>query len=312
MHLPPPDRWLRRCRRLRAWQPAVGGKSFQGLRPRLPTRSGARVGSRFVVCVGVGAAVCAAVFVSPSQEATAALAACPSLTGVKAFSGSWSAAFTALASGEDPGENGAITIKLHRDATNMKINLATKATSKPLPIPVGPKLPGLSGFTAFIGKGSGGSVTVDDTYANSGTSLTGSLSGGAPPTYASVILTLWPRVCQYQLLLSFGGRGVASGDASVPGTSVRAAAFTPRRPIPRSLKLSGSVSVKAYGSGCANPGGPPDEAGCYEYAGGWDSDFDMLKRCKSDVAVNCAPDDAPQGAAHLSWNLKPIFGKKKK
>jgi len=243
-------------------------------------------------------ATCAAVAALLAGPMTAG--ACPSLSRLRAFHGSaGSVSFSDTASGTDPGNGGIETVALNRSATSLHIALGGKLTAR-------------NGVTIFAGKTSGGGVSVSDAYTNTGTMLTGTESAGGPPDVAipgaeAAVLVLFPRTCKYQLLISFGVNTTFSGSEAVrPGAAVTASVYSPQEHIPASLKLSGSATIDAYYTGCRS--GPiPPEKGCYRFGGGWVTEFETLKLCRSVVAVNCEPGDEPQGMATFSWSLSPTL-----
>ncbi len=76
-------------------------------------------------------------------------------------------------------------------------------------------------------------------------------------------------------------------------------------PVPDSLKLSESRSLPAYLS-CPDQTVP--EA-CFDFSGGWMTEFVTLALCHSVVAVGCSSDTEAVCTATFSWNLSPTFEK---
>jgi hypothetical protein len=70
--------------------------------------------------------------------------------------------FTETTSGEDPGEGGTETVRLDRQASNLRIDVQKEEVTKT--------------GTEFSGGATHGNVEVDDTFANTGTGFSGSLS----------------------------------------------------------------------------------------------------------------------------------------
>jgi hypothetical protein len=257
--------------------------------------------------LAAAAAVVALLLASPSRasrhERLSAASSCPSFARVKSFHGlAGTLSFGASASANDASSGGTETIVLSRNGSNLPINLTAKVVSK---VSTG----GLAGVTIFVGKGSGGTVSVGDTFANSGSGLIGKLQSSGPPSFITAAVGLNPTLCIYQLEVAFGAPAVFSGDETVdPGKGVTAAVYSPREHIPASLKLSGSAQVEALHSGCPGPDpNAPPVTGCYQFGGGWANDFSTLESCHSVEAVNCGPDDQPEGTASFSWSLTPKF-----
>lgn len=261
-----------------------------------------------ILVVAAAAAVVASVAASPSHAgargARAGAAPCPGFAHVASYHGVVSASFTATASGSDPGNGGTQTIALDRKATNLKLTLGGKIVSR---------VPAYAGATFFLGKASGGAVSVGDTFANTGTGFKGSVHGGGPAVPGAAALALFPSTCRYQFGFSFGAHTSFGGDDAIhPGLSVHGSAYGPSRHIPPSsaLKLAGSVQVGVYETCRVSlPYEPPPQDGCYVAGGGWTTDFATLFFCNSVVAANCKPEDEQEGTAHISWSLVPSFGK---
>ncbi len=244
---------------------------------------------RLTLGLGLSLAVCAAM--------PAGASACASLAGVKSFHGSAQMAFAVAATGEDPGEGGIETITLNRVATGLKVNLDDKDLGKK--------------DTLFDGKVSGGNVSVGDTFNNSDDGFTGQETYNGPvtnslPGYGSAFVTIDHRknMCRYAVVIGYGATTEFSGDEEVkPPPTVGATASSGPVPVPDSLQLSDSRSLPAYLS-CANETVP--EA-CFDFGGGWMTEFATLALCHSVEAVNCSSDTAPVGTASFSWNLSPTF-----
>ncbi|MBS1860564.1 MAG: hypothetical protein JSS68_02520 [Actinobacteria bacterium] len=238
-----------------------------------------------------------------------AAGACPSWAGVKGFEGHVAMSFTQSASGVDPGNGGTQTITLDRNASHLEVDLHGRLTSN------GPGI--LKRVTQFLGRTSGGSVSVTDRLINTGLGQSGTASAGGPSDPWPAGLELWPRTCKYQLTAGFATRTTLSGDLPSqlePEPLVSAAAFTPRETIPaHSLKLSGTATVDVYYERCPELNNlPGTEKDCYVPSGGWLNDFQTLKFCHSVTAENCEDGGEEQGTAQISWSISPVYGKKKK
>ena len=200
--------------------------------------------------------------------------------------------------GEDPGEGGIETITLNRVATGLKANLDDRERRARRTPP-------------FIGRVSGGTVSVGDSFNNSGDGFTGQESYNGPvtnslPNYgtADVIINHRASTCRYDVTVGYGVMTEFSGDEEVkPPPPVGASAASGPVPVPDSLKLSDSRTLPASLS-CADETVP--EA-CYDFDGGWVTEFATLALCHSVEAVNCSSDTEPVGTAVLSWSLSPTF-----
>ena len=256
------------------------------------TRSRARAWAhRLILGFCVSMAACAA--------APAGASACASLAGVKTFHGTAHMVFAVAASGEDPGNGGVETITLNRVATGLKVNLDERDLGKK--------------DTLFDGKASGGNLSVGDTFNNSGDGFSGQETYNGPvtnslPGYGTAFVVIDHRTnsCRYAVVVGYGATTEFSGDEEVkPPPTVGASASSGPVPVPDSLKLSDSRSLPAYLS-CANETVP--EA-CFDFGGGWMTEFATLALCHSVEAVNCSSDTEPVGTASFSWNLSPTFEK---
>lgn len=256
--------------------------------------------------VAAAATAATVLFASPvsraaGSEARHASAGCPSWNRVRSFRGLVNTlSFSGVAKGDEPGLGGSRTIGLDRDATNLQIKLDAKVSGS---------LPGFGSLTFFTGKTKVGSISAVDTFGSTGSGMKGTSNAIGVPRFVTASLVLWPKGCLYQLQVSYDVKASFSGDQAIrPGADIWGGAYTPRRPIPASLKLGGASLIQAYHDGCAGAR-PPDVHGCFQFGGDWANDFDTLKRCHSIVAVNCTPARHTEGAAHISWSLTPIFAK---
>lgn len=218
--------------------------------------------------------------------------ACASLARVQGFDGGAHMAFSNSASG-DNGSGGTETISLNRTASNLKVDLTRRVPSR------------LPGYVVFLGKVTGGDVSVHDSF-DSGAGATGELThkGYTQPGFA--VLSISTRACRYTLQLSFGVHASFSGNAQEPSGGVTGSAYTGDRNIPGSLKLAGAPVPDAFYNNCevklVGLGGRP----CYAFGGGWSTDFITLFQCHSVTAVSCSSSDRV-GTALFSWDLKPRF-----
>jgi hypothetical protein len=234
----------------------------------------------------------------------AAASACPSLAGVKSFHGHAHMAFDAQASGpDDPSDPNSRTetVTLDRSLASLDIKLTHKDVTR-------------SGAVIFHGKASGGAVSINDTFDESGDSSIHSLvhyEGGLRnqlPSFGGATLFLYPKGCKYQLTVGFNLRAQSSGE--IYGSSgVGGGAYSHTKHIPASLKLGGTAAPDAY-YGCPYTL-TTGSTSCYEFSGGFATDFMTLFQCHSAQAVNCSSSDGPVGVATFAWHLEPSFKKKK-
>lgn len=243
---------------------------------------------RVILVAGAVAAATAAGFVTTNSPA--ATQACR-LTSVDKLHGHVSLALNESATGVIPDTQHSITVSLSRKATNVSVRLAKQRSRVP-------------GYYVFIGRSSGGSFAVDDTYAGEETS--GTLTANAGPVRSFTAgLAGHPNTCLYQLAVSFWTRATFSGtlDGSRYSTAITDSLLTRSRKAPSSGKLVGSALVPVDADGCGIDYGT---AGCVGYSGGWSNDFTMFKRCGTTSAGTCpSNEDTDFGEATISWSLAP-------
>jgi hypothetical protein len=230
--------------------------------------------------------------------APTAASACPSFAHLKAFNGTVGEAFfEATASAEDPGNGGIETITISRDATALKTRLAPETPDNPF-------------GGAFGGKVKGHYFIVGDHFVNSGSGAAGALRAVGPiPGSDSAQLLLYGGACEYQFSEDVGVKIEFSGTEAIdPGERAGEFALSPKLPIPNSLDLSGNAKIPAYPSGCEK-NGVPSKKGCYDFDGGWETDFGTLQQCGSVTAEECSGEDEPAGTARFRWSLIPVFRK---
>lgn len=257
-----------------------------------------------LVTAAVSAAALCLAAAAPGRAASTLARGCsPLLAHVRSFHGKVSDTFDGSASAPDPGQGGNETVQLGRQA-NLTFALRYIGGA-------------IVNQRAFAGGPTGGSVGVDDSYDHTGTGAHGTLQGSPRVLAASALLVLRPRVCRYQVEMSFLGNGSFAGDQTIaPPTQYSGFAYTPLRPIPASLHLAGSASIEAYRQGCSkgsasNRFAPPDVQGCYQFDGGWSNDYAILEQCNAPYGGSCGPQDAPEGTATVTWSLTPGTTKKK-
>lgn len=229
--------------------------------------------------------------------APAAASACSSLANVKSFSGHAGLRFNATASGEDPGNGGTETIALSRQASSVEIHLTHRKLS--------------GGYALFTGKVSGGTVTVDDTFVDTGSTLSGkeTYSGpltNKPPNYGTAFLALDQSTCSYQLTLGYGVATNFQGDEQInPGTSAGASAYSEMEAIPKDFHLIGGAGPDADINTCPDP--RTTKMSCYDFGGGFAVDFGTLFECHSVVASSCESGGQIPGSTSFIWVLLPTY-----
>jgi hypothetical protein len=235
-------------------------------------------------------------FATPRAVTTA----CASFSRVKSFQGTVHMGFSEIATGAIPGEGttGTAEAELYRSASHLNVSLTRK-------VDLG------HGQVAFSGRMRGGEVDIDDSFhTNTGdTDSAGreAYNGPAQPEGAGAALYVNTQTCTYQLVATvevpttfFGSDEVQPEDAVAS-----ASAFSPRRHVPASLKLSGGVKPDAYFTCPGNPLESGDD--CYQLGGGWAADFASLKACETTEPVNCNPDEEVLGTAGFVWSLTPAY-----
>ena len=242
-----------------------------------------------ILVAGAVAAATAAGFVTANSPA--ATQACR-LTNVGKLHGHVSLTFHESATGVIPGTSHSITVSLSRAATNVGVHLTKLRTKVP-------------GYYVFVGRSSGGSFAVDDTYASDDETETGTLTAKGATRSFTAGLAGHPNTCLYQLSVGFWTRATFSGtlDGSRYSTAMTDSLLTRSRKAPSSGKLVGSALVPVDADGCGIDYGT---AGCIGYSGGWSNDFTMFKRCGTTSAGTCpSNEDTDFGDATISWSLAP-------
>ena len=157
---------------------------------------------RVILVAGVVAAATAAGFVTANSPA--ATQACR-LTNVGKLHGHVSLTFHESATGVIPGTSHSITVSLSRAATNVGVHLTKLRTKVP-------------GYYVFVGRSSGGSFAVDDTYASDEGTETGTLTAKGAARSFTAGLAGHSGPCLYQLSVGFWTRATFSGTWTGRGT----------------------------------------------------------------------------------------------
>jgi len=231
------------------------------------------------LCAGaiLGAAVLA-------LHAASALASSCSVSNVASYSGTVSLSYTGSVSDVSDGNGGTASESMKHSGDDLT---------------TGPMTPDKADQD-FTSTSLGGTVTIDDNYSdtNDGQTTTASLTGNnAPDPGSDASISFVPSSCVYSISASVGASGTHSGVFADPGISD--AASSPNMPIPSDLDLSGSITIKAYGTGPLTLAGV--EAGFYEFGpfSTWAQEMAQL--------LGVDPGSGDLGPAQLSWDFTPTF-----
>jgi hypothetical protein len=242
----------------------------------------------------------ASLFAAGGLARGVAPSACVSLDRVKSFHGTAHMGFSSIATGQDPSQGplGSEEVGLYRSASPLDLTLGKKVV--------------FGSDVVFSGRIHGGSVDISDdfhTSDGSGTDLSGSerYSGPPQPDGSGAALYVNTHTCTYQLQISVQvGTTFIGSEERMPDDAVaNDAAYSPRKHVPASLKLVGSVESDAYYTCPGNPLRTGED--CHQVSGGWATEFAMLKVCGSNDPKNCDPADEPVGTAGLVWSLAPTY-----
>ncbi len=169
--------------------------------------------------------------------------ACPAYAKVKAFHGFGSATFVESASGSDS-IGGPVSISLDHQAAGIQFPSVSPAAGGHDRV--------FTDKAEGVGKG-GGFVYVHDSYTQNdspGPVTLGAQTADGPTVTGKAEIGFSPDDCNYEVSFGFGIATAPSGTwPSPPDHGVTGIAFSPVRPIPANLKLSGSVTVNVN----ANP-----------------------------------------------------------
>jgi hypothetical protein len=255
----------------------------------------------------LAAAIAIAVAVGHASPARGSAATeCPSLRNVVAFDGHVSETIGEALSGADGGE-GDLNIQLGRVASNVHIHLANK------------RHPGTPGAPLYVfsARVSGGHVSIDDVYEDTGADYAGELKyeGAVSPHSGGGSLVIDRRSCTYKLNVGFVFEATYTGDPEVDrghlvtfGASDSGAhIFAPN------LGLGGGVAFR--GALAPQPGCDPVLAEpCAYLSSDWMPELLELYECGTTDLTNCAiTDDEPhfKTPATFTWTLKPVYKKGK-
>ncbi len=239
---------------------------------------------------------CASAVALSAVPATAS--ACASLRKVKSFHGHASASIVALTSGSDPESGGTETIGFGRVAQQLAINLTEKVKGH--------------GIVDFTGSATGGKLSVDDTFENSGADIAGEAKYDhpLPKNRGAVDLLLNRKTCEYKFELGFIVKPTFDGDAEVNPGNLGENVSSQAKGIAGDLSLHGFAASGAYPE-CSDP--LLAAGACAGIESGWMGDFIDLFECGSLDTSACTLSNEPEiGHASFSWDLKPRFVKRAK
>jgi hypothetical protein len=246
-----------------------------------------------------GATLAAAAFVLAAMAPTPAAASnCRRLKHVKSFHGHISFNFDGSASGSDPDSGGTETIDLHEHFQGVEVKLHR--------LPSNPALPNLH---QFVGDASGGNVSVQDSFENTGTGLDGqaTYSGPVSKNGGAAGLTIGRKTCHYRLDPGFYVKPKFSGDSDVnPG-------FIGFSTEPNIDGVGQGLTLKDDQTGALLeiPCGDADRTymgSCFNLETNWLGDYFRLKECGSlDVSKCKLTENDPIGHGDTHWHLRPKF-----
>jgi hypothetical protein len=232
---------------------------------------------------------------APAPDAVPAYGgSCPSLNGLKSFSGTVQSSYSDQASATSPAYGGMITIAVDQGAS-LDVELPASHSGS------------AGGVMIFFGRvTSSNGIHADQSVDRP---LKGRITGTRLGPITTAFLLVSPQLCKYQLMVSYSTATEFTGDEGArPATTVTVTAVTPREDIPVSMSLANSAQIPVYEDCGASPTGVPKPTGCYSFGGGWKTDFETYKRCPSTVPDNsCKPSESSLGTAHITWNLHPTF-----
>ena len=204
------------------------------LQPQTSTRR------RLHRAVGLATIACLAGASAVALAAPSAASACPSLKHVKSFHGHASIRFSGTASGEDQSSGGSETVTLHHKVAQAQIKLTDFAREP--------------GRILVAGTVSGGTVTVNDSYDNTGSDTQGSETYSGPindPIGTGVELVVDRQTCRWKLGVSVQVKGVSfKGDTANPGTAIYQDADSKWHDISNSLHAVSSDTDHVYYGRC--------------------------------------------------------------
>jgi hypothetical protein len=244
--------------------------------------------------IGLALAVC--VWMLALAVAPAAVG-CPSLRHVKSFHGHATATFAAAASGKDPDSGGTETIGFGRAARKLHVKLPDKVHGSPHHRP----------FTLFAGQARGGSVTVDDSFDNTGTDIGGDATHNGPlrRNHGTASAVFAHKACKYRFQLGFQIPTTFHGDDEVDPGGVGDFAYSDAKHIPRDLTLHGDQKLPIRADPCT---AIKKGAGCGGIDSSWYGDLVDLFECGSLNISGCQLHGNTEiGKASLSWHLKPKY-----
>jgi hypothetical protein len=253
---------------------------------------------RIVISLAAAPLTVTALALAAIAPTPAAASNCRRLKHVKSFHGHVSFSSDATTSGKDPDSGGTEEIDLHEQFQGVAVKLHELPAST-----VHPEL------REFVGEASGGNVSVQDSFENTGTDLSGqALYGGrvSKKNGGAANLVIDRKNCRYLFAPGFHVRPTFSGDPGVnPGGLIGFSALPEYDFARDSLVLKDSQKSHLFEDSCANL---TLKVSCVNLSTGWLGDYFRLQQCHSLDTSMCTlhPDD-PIGHGDIHWHLRPKF-----
>jgi hypothetical protein len=229
--------------------------------------------------------------------APAAADNCHRLKDVKYFHGHFSYANSISASGSDPDSGGTESVGLYDqvDSADVKLHLV-EAPDRHHPGPY-----------RFAGPASGGQVSVQDSWENTGTDISGDATydkalpkkngGGAS-------LAIFRNECKFTIGAGFTVKPSFSGDLDVKPGRVGAVFDALTGKVGEGVTVEGNDKPGIYEENCVNLPVPA----CANMETPWYGDLFELWECHSLDTSHCnLQSDQPTGHGRFSWHLKPKY-----
>jgi hypothetical protein len=251
-----------------------------------------------VISLAVGALAVTALALAAIAPTPAAANGCRRLKHVKSFHGHVSFNFDGDTSGTDPDSGGMEEIGLHQHFQGVEVKLHRLPPST-----VHPEL------RLFVGEASGGNVSIQDSFENTGTDLSGQANYSGPVSKkggGAAELVVDRNKCRYLFQAGFHVRPTFSGDSVInPGSLVGFAAEPEVDSVGAGLTLKDDQTLHLLEAPCAITS---FMGSCANLGTGWLGDYFRLAQCHSLDTSKCTlhPDD-PIGHPNIHWHLKPKF-----
>jgi beta-lactam-binding protein with PASTA domain len=228
--------------------------------------------------------------------ASAAAASCTAVSSVVSYSGTASMSYSFSASAPDSGGSGTTTVSMDHEASDLTLSAMTPDKAD----------------QDFTGTATGGNVTVDDKYTDTGPPIsTGERKANGPAQGSSendndtAEVSFVPSSCTYEVTVNYSIPTTFTGNnSSLRADSLVEDSASSQFSLPyTSLNLSGSESIAAYpGSG----GDTLAEVNAGEYIiGSPFSGWSLALEGANGGSGMAGP--LPAGTATFTWNLTPTL-----